>query len=92
MKTKLPASINSIKEAKSFLQKLNDNGEAYHPECGAHNVEWEASTTASQEEKDQLDKLMTDIYNLPGNDGRRTAPLAFDPCAYLFHLYHLTHV
>lgn len=81
MKTTLPAQIASIEEAKAFLSALHANGEAYHPEddaaaCGICDTMTQAH---------DLNKLMEDIYNLPGNDGRHIN-LAFDPCEWLLYL------
>lgn len=39
MKTNLPAAITTIDEAKAFLTELHANGESYHPEDDAHDVE-----------------------------------------------------
>ena len=87
MKTILPAKISTIKEAKEFLTSLHINGEAYHPEDSAADIvngktDKELFTAA---EAEKLDGLMTDIYNLKGNDGRHV-DLAFDPCEFLLQL------
>lgn len=83
MRTALPTAINTISEAKTFLQELRKNGEAYHPEDDAtecfdtdseHNLAWCR----------QVNKLMSDIYALEGNIDHLN--MAFDPCAYLLEL------
>ena len=79
MKTKLPKSINTVRAAKILLKKLHTNGESFHPEDDANDLVGDIFTT---KEGDQLNKLMEDIYLLPGNDGRHNN-LAFDPCDYL---------
>lgn len=83
MKTKLPLEIKTVEEAKAFLTELHANGEYFHPEDDAFTIEWQTCTPASGEECNQLNNLMYDIYNLPGNDGRHSAPMVFDPCAFL---------
>lgn len=87
MKTKLPDAINTIDEAKQFLTDLHNNGEAFHPEDNAHDIIWNGmnvSNVPTPAECDQLNKLMNDIYNLPGNDGDHANP-EFDPCGFSFH-------
>lgn len=79
MKTVLPKEINTVDEAKKFLFELLANGESYHPEDDAHDIIW--ATPAGQQaptdaEKDQLNDLMSDIYELDG----------FDPCGYLIDM------
>jgi len=85
MKIVLPQSITTVEEAKVFLTELQKNNEAFHPEHSALDVDWTFNITA--EEMMQLDKLMEDIYNLPGNDGRHV-DLVFDPCEFLNDLYN----
>lgn len=85
MKTTLPAQITTVEEAKAFLSALHANSESYHPEDDAHTVQWTTGESISQADATQLNKLMEDIYNLPGNDGRHVN-LAFDPCEYLLSL------
>jgi len=87
MKTNLPEAITTIAEAKAFLRELHTNREIYHPEDDAHTiVSWDGmpddEAVPTPEQCDQLNKLMEDIYNLPGNDGRHVAPMVFDPCGY----------
>lgn len=88
MKTALPDAINSIAEAQQFLTALYNNGESFHPEDDANGVIWylPKQTKPTREEANQLNKLMNDIYALPGNDGRHSEPLAFDPCGWLLKL------
>lgn len=83
MKTQLPQSISTIDEAKAFLTDLHNNLESFHPEDDALNIEWDQCPAPSREECLLLNKLMQDIYALPGNDGRHNSPLAFDPCQFL---------
>lgn len=80
MKTQLPESISSITEAIEFLTALHGNGEAYHPDDNAHEIEWQ-TTEVTPAECDKLNKLMEDIYNLPGNDNY--LDMAFCPCGFL---------
>jgi hypothetical protein len=82
MKTKLPSAINTVKEAKSFLWELHSNGEAFHCEDDANDC---LAGRVTKEQGDLLNKLMEDIYNLQGNDGRHV-DLAFDPCQFLLDI------
>lgn len=82
MKTKLPDSITTVAEAKKLLADLIENNECFHPEDDAHGIMWDTAK-ASHVECDQLNKLMEDIYNLPGNDGRHIEPMIFDPCEFI---------
>lgn len=84
MKTTLPTAINTIEEAKTFLTALNTNGEAYHPEDDAHNIDWD-DVDVSHEEAEQLNKLMGEIYMLEGNNGNHATPV-FCPCEFLMEL------
>ena len=79
MKTILPAAITTVEEAKAFLTELHKNGEAFHPEDDARHL---SGNLFTEEEGGKLNKLMDNIYNLPGNDGRHDK-LAFCPCEYL---------
>lgn len=86
MKTNLPATITSVEEAKAFLTELQANGEAYHPEDNAHDIEWRNMPEDQKPDYIQfrlLNKLMNDIYVLNGND--HTCPV-FDPCEFLLEL------
>jgi hypothetical protein len=87
MKTNLPSEITSIEEAKKFLSELHANGESFHPEDNAHDIDWDLPDEQKPDymQSRQLNKLMFDIYNLPGND-RSHVNLAFDPCDYLLWL------
>lgn len=80
MKTALPDSINTVEEAKKFLTDLYNNGEAYHPEDSAILID-----IFTQQEGEQLNKLMSHIYNLDGNNGNHATP-KFDPCKFLLDL------
>lgn len=90
MITVLPESINSVEEAKNFLQSLYNNGEHYHPEDNAHDLIWDMINEPSEVECDQLNKLMRDIYSLPEcemkRDDERGNYMDFDPCGFLLDL------
>lgn len=86
MKAFLPDYISTVEEAKNFLFDLHHNGEAFHPEDDAHTIIWVLDHSAPNfAECEQLNKLMSDIYLLKGNDGRHV-DLLFDPCEYLLSL------
>jgi hypothetical protein len=81
MKSALPKAIKTIEEAKQFLTELYNNGEAFHPEDNAHDVEWSVpqDQQPTKEERDQLNRLMNEIYEAAkGSD--------FDPCEFLLEL------
>jgi len=85
MKTKLPEAIKTIEEAENFLSALHENGESFHPEDDAHDIIWNSipeEHKPTKAECDQLNKLMTDIYEIDGND----VNTGFDPCGYLLDL------
>lgn len=86
MKTRLPVRISSILDAQVFLKALYTNGEAYHPEDDALNIDWDCDPRPTVDEQMRLNLLMADIYNLPGNDGRHCEPMVFDPCTFLLEL------
>ena len=90
MKTTLPAKISTVKEAKIFLFDLHENSESFHPEDDAHTIVWDdiprQEDEPTHDEAEQLNKLMADIYNLPGNDGRHSGEMIFDPCQFLLDL------
>lgn len=79
LKTVLPASINTIAEAKKLLRDLYNNKEAYHPEDDALDC---LQDVVTKEQGELLNKLMVDIYNLEGNNGNHANPI-FDPCKFL---------
>jgi hypothetical protein len=74
MKTKLPASINSEEEAKSFLSELYNNQESFHPEDSAHDF---VGIFFTEEEATQVENLINQIYDLKEK---------FDPCEFLLSL------
>lgn len=76
MKTILPDSISTIEEAKKLLLDLHNNGEAFHPEDDATQM---CGNIFTHEEGTKLNKLMDDIYNLPGNDGKHDNSIEFCP-------------
>ena len=80
MKTTLPKKIESIAHAKKFLSELDKNGESYHPEDNAE----ECLDNITDDEAKQLNRLMNEIYALPGNEHYQS--MAFDPCAFLLHV------
>lgn len=84
MKTILPAEITNVEEAKQLLKALYNNGETFHQEDDCHTIVW-TTTNPTPAECDLLNKLMNDIYNLPGNDGE-CIPKLFDLCRYLLEL------
>lgn len=85
MKTIIPANINTLDEAKSFLTNLHINGEAYHPEDSAETVENNDGRLFTDEESVKLNILMDQIYNLDGNNGDHRNP-KFDPCCFILDL------
>jgi hypothetical protein len=78
MKTTLPSKITTVEEAKEFLTALFDNNESYHPEDDAHDIDW-TTCEPTEEEKEQLNKLMGNMYGLNGEP-------FFDPCAFLWDM------
>lgn len=78
MKTKLPAGIGTIEQAKAFLNALHASGETFHPNDDATALIGDPFT---QEEGESLNALMLDIFNLPGNE--EPAMMSFDPSLYL---------
>jgi len=85
LKTKLPEAISTVKEAKLFLSELYNNNESFHPEDDANDIVWQ-TTEPNEDERKQLNKLMDDIYNLEGNNGKHDASILFCPCEYLLSL------
>lgn len=83
MKTTLPNTIRTIEDAKVFLTELHINGEAYHPEDDATALNGDPFTL---QEGLALNQLMSEIYDLHGNDGRHSGELVFDPCEFLLML------
>lgn len=85
MKTKLPTAISTVDEAKAFLTELVTNGEAFHCEDDARDIVWNlpAEQQPTLPQCDLLNKLMNDIYNLPGNDGKHDNSIDFCPCAFV---------
>jgi hypothetical protein len=79
----LPNAITSIKEAKEYLNLLEKEGMIYHPEDDANDI---IGFDITKEEGDHLNKLMEDIYNLPGNDGKHDDTILFCPCEYIISI------
>lgn len=84
MKTSLPQSIQTIDQAKVLLTDLYNNGESFHPEDDATQIEWDTCDEPTEAECILLNKLMGDIYDLPGNDNCMN--MAFDPCMFILCL------
>lgn len=76
MKTVLPVAITTIEQAKAYLTDLYNNGEAYHPEDNAHSIAWSLPVQPTTDEREQLNKLMNDIYALK----------RIDPCEFILDL------
>lgn len=91
MKTTLPVSINTVGEAKAFLAELYTNGESFHPEDDAHDILWN-EVEVSPAEADQLNALMSMIYELPEctpkHDGEIGLYMDFDPCGYILDIHN----
>lgn len=86
MQLSLPKQIKTIAQAKRFLTMLYKSGYSFHPEDDAKDIVWSSEVkTPTMEQCEQLNKLMDDIYNLPGNDGKHI-DLAFDPCQWLLDI------
>lgn len=83
MKTVLPKRITTVEEAKSLLTDLYNNNESFHCEDDANDC---LEGIATKEEGDLLNKLMGDIYDLPGNDGKHDNSISFCPCEFLLNL------
>ena len=81
----LPAQINDVADAKALLIMLHENDLLFHCEDDATDC---LEGLVSFEQATQLNKLMDDIYALPGNEDR--AVLAtFDPCGFSLELLNL---
>ncbi len=91
MKTNLPKEIKTVEQAKVFLTELYKNGEAYHPEDDATDIVWNLPEQQhpTHAEAVQMNKLMQDIYNLPGNKDKYPN-LEFDPCEVIMDLWQAT--
>lgn len=80
MKTKLPTKITSVKQAKTFLTDLFNNGESYHPEDDANDIiKPNGKPLCTWKDAKQLNKLRDDMYQLKN----------FDPCAIFCDLLHV---
>ena len=80
MKTILPKSITTIKQAKALLIDLHHNGEVYYPDTANENARH------SQEEIDKLNKLMADMHGIKSPKDKTAIP--FDPGEFLISLDH----
>jgi len=76
MKTILPSTISTEQQAVDFLTMLHNNGEAFHPEDNAHDIEWGNDDPPTPDQCDKLNSLMEQIYDLG----------TVDPCAVLLEL------
>jgi len=72
MKTNINVVIESIDGARALLNELKINGEEFHPADNAHDVVFHRCNP-TWEERDQLNKLMEQMYAING----------FDPCEFL---------
>lgn len=83
MKTELPKGIFTVNEARRFLRKLFNNGEAFHPDDSAFGV-IDGSTGMmlfNDDEAGQLDTLVAQMQDLESDD--------FDICKFLLELTFL---
>lgn len=86
IKIQLPNAISTIEEAKKFLRSLHNIGADYHCEDDANDIKFlnlSEKNRPTADQCNQLNKLMEDIYNLPGNDGKHDNSIIFCPCGFL---------
>lgn len=88
LKTNLPYHISTIEEAKAFLNELHSNNETFHPEDDALEIVWRLPIDQQPTIKDKqnLNSLMSDIYELEENKGKDSTNLVFCPCEYLLSI------
>lgn len=84
MKTELPLYIKTVPQAKKLLIELHSNNESYHPEDDANDIWYNGKKLFTHGEAVQLNKLMDDIYSLPGQQG--SLAKVFCPCEFLINL------
>lgn len=77
----LPSKIETVCQAQAFLNLLFVNDLMYHCEDDATDC---LKGLVSQAAANQINKLISDIYDLPGNDSPQN--MAFDPCSYCLKL------
>ncbi len=78
----LPSKIETIEEAKAFLNLLMENNVSYHPEDDANEVLWDdtnGTPTPTPAQCFQLNELTMQIYRLSAGN----KDLIFDPCEFL---------
>lgn len=80
MKTNLNRTIETLEDAKQFLQDLHANSEQYDIDSPAEEICWE-TTQVSPQECAQLDKLMAQVFSIAYAEN-------FDPHGFLIDLDH----
>lgn len=70
LRTKLPDTITTVAEAKSFLIELIKNDEHFHPDDDANEVNWSLPKTQmpTKSQCKQLNNLMFLVTHIPGFD------------------------
>jgi len=66
LKTKLPDTIRTIEQAKSYLTELHKNGESYHPDESAFEIVWQFEGDPPRHQLLSLDRLMDQIHKIEG--------------------------
>lgn len=86
MKFVLPEKIETVEQAEDYLRLLHSNSMSYHPEDDAREIEWDMPDNERPTTKEckKMNKLMEQIYNLPGNENVEN--MIFDPCGFLLEL------
>lgn len=85
IKTLLPSEIKTVEGAKAFLTELHKNGESYHFEDSARDIEGkEGNPIFSIDEANRLDELMEQIYAISREQD------FFNPCEFLIELEEAT--
>jgi hypothetical protein len=64
MKTKIPAQIDTLQQACQFLKELYDNGESYHCDDPAADIEDDNGRLFTDDEAALLDKTMDRLREL----------------------------
>lgn len=77
----LPTEIETVAQAIAFMDILIAEQLVYHPEDDAIDC---LSGLISKAQARQINKLMDDIWELPGNEDRAVRA-TFDPCEYLLN-------
>jgi len=77
MNTIIPAVITTSEHASQFLTDLFNNGESYHPEDSAFDIEdMYGERLFSDEEAGMINEAMEQVYDVAD----------FDPCELLLEL------